>query len=94
MKKIIFIAIAIIVLNNANAQSTEKWSLRKCVDYAMKNNISVKQADVQARIAVLQLKQAKLYQLPNASFSTNVGPSFGRSLDLSTNGYNNLVGGK
>jgi outer membrane protein len=91
MKKIIFIAIAIIVLNNANAQSTEKWSLRKCVDYAMKNNISVKQADVQARIAVLQLKQAKLYQLPNASFSTNVGPSFGRSLDLSTNGYNNLA---
>ncbi len=91
MKKIIFIAIAITVLNNANAQSTEKWSLRKCVDYAMKNNISVKLADVQARIAALQFKQAKLYQLPSANFSTNIGPSFGRSLDLSTNGYTNLA---
>ena len=91
MKKIILLTIAFVTLNNSYAQSTEKWSLRKCVDYAMKNNISVKQADVQARIASLQLKQAKLYQLPSASFSTNIGPSFGRSLDLSTNGYTNLA---
>lgn len=65
----------------------EKWDLRKCVDYAMKNNISVKQADVQARLAALQLQQAKLNKWPTASFSGNVGGQFGRSIDPTTNLY-------
>ena len=47
----------------------EKWGLKRCIEYAMKNNISVKQADVQARIAALQLQQAKLNKWPTASFS-------------------------
>ena len=68
---------------------SDKWDLRRCVDYAMKNNISVKQADVQARITALQLKQATLYQYPTASFNTNIGPQFGRSIDPTTNVYAN-----
>jgi outer membrane protein len=37
------------------AQSqTEKWDLKRCVEYATSHNISVKQADIQARIAALQ----------------------------------------
>ena len=71
----------------ASLFAQEKWDLRRCVDYAMKNNISVKQADVQARIAALQLKQAKLNRLPTASFSANVGEQFGRSIDPTTNQY-------
>ena len=31
--------------------SQEKWDLKRAVDYAIANNISVKQADVQARMA-------------------------------------------
>ena len=69
---------------------TEKWDLRKCVDYAMKNNISVKQADVQARLAALQFQQAKYYQIPSASFSTFYGPQFGRSIDPTTNQYTTI----
>jgi outer membrane protein TolC len=52
---------------------TGEMDLRRCVDYAMTNNISVKQADIQARIAALQLKQAKLNKMPNLNFSANVG---------------------
>lgn len=69
------------------AQDTGKWDLRKCVAYGMKNNISVKQADVQARISALQLKQAKLNQYPNASLSSGLGVSLGRSIDQTTNTY-------
>jgi outer membrane protein len=70
----------------------EKWDLRRCVEYAMKNNISVKQADVQARMAELQLKQAKLNKWPTASFTANAGGQFGRSVSPTTNLYttNNL----
>ena len=63
----------------------EKWGLRKAVDYAMQNNISVKQADVQARITALQLEQARLNKIPTASFGTGFGLQFGRSIDPTTN---------
>lgn len=69
--------------------NTEKWNLQKCVDYAMKHNISVKQADVQARIAALQLQQAKLYQYPTATLGSGVGVQLGRSIDRTTNIYSN-----
>jgi len=65
----------------------DKWDLRRCVDYAVKNNISVKQADVQARIAALQLKQSKLNRWPTATFNANAGGQFGRSIDPTTNLY-------
>ncbi|MGI8951262.1 MAG: TolC family protein [Chitinophagaceae bacterium] len=65
----------------------EKWDLRTCVEYAMKNNISVKEADVQARIAALVAKQAKLYQYPNINFSSGTGLRLGRSIDPTTNQF-------
>ncbi len=74
---------------NMAARKTAEWSLQQCVDYAIKNNISIKQADVQARLAALQLQQAKLYQYPSVAFSTNIGPQFGRSIDPTTNAFSN-----
>lgn len=71
----------------ASLFAQEKWDLRRCVDYAMTNNISVKQADIQARISALQLKQAKLNRYPTASFSSNLGEQFGRSIDPTTNQF-------
>ena len=60
-----------------NAQ--EKWDLRKCVDYALQNNISVKQADLQTKFSALQLKQDKLAQFPTLYFQGSTGYSFGLS---------------
>lgn len=85
-----FFTLSVVCLFAISSQAQEKvdkWDLRKCVDYAMKNNISVKQADVQARIAALQFQQAKDYQIPSASFNTGYGPQFGRSIDPTTNQY-------
>jgi outer membrane protein len=66
----------------ANAQ--QKWDLRKCVDYAMANNISIKQTALQAKLSELQFKQSKLSQYPGASFSTNSGYNSGRNQDPTT----------
>lgn len=71
----------------ASLFAQEKWDLRRCVDYAMTNNISVKQADIQARISALQLKQAKLNRWPTANFTGNAGEQFGRSIDPTTNQF-------
>lgn len=64
----------------------------RCVDYALKNNISVKQADLQVRFAELDLHQSKWAQYPGVGFSGNYGYSAGRNQDptsfgLITTGY-------
>jgi outer membrane protein len=65
----------------------QKWSLRQCVEYAMDKNISVRQADVQARIDALTLEQSKLARLPSASMQNNGGYQFGRSIDPTSNQF-------
>ncbi len=63
----------------------EKWNLKRCVDYAVVNNISVKQTDVQRRFEELNFKQTRATKLPTASFSSNTGYGFGRNTDPTTN---------
>lgn len=72
----------------------DKWDLQKCVEYALENNISVRQADLQIRFAELDLYQSKQSQYPVLNFSSNVSYSSGRNQDptsfsLITAGYLN-----
>ncbi|MBC7850942.1 MAG: TolC family protein, partial [Chitinophagaceae bacterium] len=69
----------------ANAQ--DQWDLKRLVEYALANNISVKQADIQARIANLTLKQSRLEQYPNISFSNSTGINSGRNIDPTSNQF-------
>ena len=69
------------------AQQNDTWDLQRCVQYALDNNISVKQSDVQARLDALTLKQAKANQIPTLSFNTQGGYNFGRSVDPTTNQF-------
>ena len=61
---------------NIQAQ-TKKWTLEECVRYAIANNISVKQTELDAKNTVLDKKDARGNFLPtlnaNASHSWNIG---------------------
>lgn len=81
-KKIFSIFILLIFCYTLEAQ--EKWSLLKCVEYAMENNISVRQNEVQEKLAAINYKQSKLSKYPSANFSNNDGYRFGRSQNPST----------
>ncbi|MBS1660937.1 MAG: TolC family protein [Bacteroidetes bacterium] len=83
MKKLLLILFLSILLN-PTGYAQDKWDLRKCVEYAMANNISIKQADVQARLSELTMKQSKLSQIPTLSFSTGLGINSGNSLNTTT----------
>ncbi|GAB4094074.1 TolC family protein [Flaviaesturariibacter terrae] len=69
------------------AQGQEQWDLRRCVDYALANNISVKQQDVQARLARLSYDQSLLSRYPSLNLSSNLGYNSGRSIDRTTNQF-------
>lgn len=57
----------------------EKWDLQKCVEYALKSNISVRQADLQSRFSALSYTQNKASQLPSLNFGTSSSYRLGRS---------------
>jgi len=80
-KLIPFIAF-LLICGPAFAQ--KKWSLPQCIEYAMVNNISVKQTDLQSRIAELQYKQSKMAQYPSLGFSGGPGYNSGRNQDPTT----------
>jgi outer membrane protein len=86
MRRILFmLPVALGLSGTLAAQGVEKWDLRRCVDYAMKNNISVRQADITARSSEIALKQSKLAQIPSLTYNLTHGFSFGRTLDRTTN---------
>jgi len=62
----------------ATAHAQGNWDLKRCVDYAVANNISVKQADIQARIAKLTLDQSRLSQIPTLTLGGGAGINSGR----------------
>jgi outer membrane protein len=71
----------------SSADSVPRWNLQKCIDYAMSNNISIKQGDVAARIASRNYMQAKMNRLPNVGVRSQLGVLGGTSIDPSSNNY-------
>lgn len=85
--KYIFSFIFLVISMSLKAQTPKQWDLRTCVEYAIKHNISVQQADIQARLSKLQADQAKYNQLPTMSGSSGLGMRLGRSIDPVTNSF-------
>lgn len=79
-RKLFFLFIITIALCNTTI-AQQKWDLRKCVEYALANNITIKQTDIQSKISTLQYNQSKQSQYPSLNF--NASPSFnsGRNQD-------------
>jgi len=80
MKLSTLIIIAVFLLVSAGAQAQESWDLQKCIDYALENNIQVKQQQLNTNYYENELKQAKNNRLPDLNGSLGNSFSFGRSL--------------
>src|ERR1700681_3159723 len=81
---------ALILFLNAAAQ--DKWDLRRCVEYGLRHNTSIKQADIDSRTFKLTYDAAKGTQFGTANFSTGMGVNFGHSINQSTNVYSSIQG--
>jgi len=80
------------LLSVSKLAAQDKWDLRHCVEYALSNNISIKQADIDSRTYKLFYDQAKGNQLGTANAATALGLNFGRSINQTTNIYTNTQG--
>src|SRR5688500_18283121 len=84
MRMTVFLLSIIFCSLLASAQTAEKWDLQKSVEYAIKHNISVRQADIQARFSELNLKQSKASQFPNLNIGLSSTYNFGRNENPTT----------
>ncbi|HVI48333.1 MAG TPA: TolC family protein [Chitinophaga sp.] len=75
--------------NITPAVAQDTWSLKRCVDYALQNNLTVKQQEVQKRLADLTYRQSLLSQVPGANASVFAGYSDGRAPSITDNTYVN-----
>lgn len=78
---IYFLSFSIITFH---ALAQDKWDLRRCVEYAINNNISVRQTDLQTRFSEITYKQSKSAQYPSLNFNGSSGLRLGRSENPTT----------
>lgn len=81
--------IIIFSLCSIGLTAQESWSLRKCIETAVANNIQLKQSDLQVDGNKIQLRTAKAARYPNLNGSTSISQSYGRRIDPTTNSFNN-----
>jgi outer membrane protein len=87
---LIFICCLLPVSTGAQQRSMDNvWPLQRCVQYAISHNITIKQDSLNARMARYTLLQSQLSQLPSLNLSANYGKSTGRSINPTTNQFEN-----
>ena len=79
----------ILILSSAtfSQQSSKTWTLRQCIDYALENNIQIKQNELNTQLAEQTLLQSKATMLPNLNANAFHNYNFGRTIDPFTNEF-------
>lgn len=70
------------------AQDTT-WTLEDCLHYAQVHNLSIKEQEIDLRVAAMNYKVSKLSHIPQLSLSSSYGSSLGRSINPTTNQFEN-----
>lgn len=90
MKNLFALVTGIYFMFSASAAETQNtWSLQECIDYALENNIQIKQQGLNTQYNENMVHQAKSDRLPNLNAGASNNYSFGRSLN-NDNVYENV----
>lgn len=88
-KRIVFFLVSILTIS-AQAQE-KKWTLQECVDYAIQNNISVKQSELDLETSSVEKLEAIGGFLPTLSGNANYSINTGASINPVTNQFQNTT---
>jgi len=80
MRTKIVTILAFVFFTTINAQD-KKWTLQECVNYALDNNISIKQNKLNVEISQENVNSSKGNFLPNLNASTSGSLNFGSGFD-------------
>lgn len=80
----LLILLFILLTGNFVFSQSKKWSLQECVDYALKNNISIKQSELDIQTASIAKKDAIANFLPNVNASATHSWNIGLNQNITT----------
>ena len=90
MTRNITLTLALIAITSFTLQAqSQPWSLEKCIEYAQQNNLSLRQAQYNIRTAELDVQENQYSRLPSLNGGARAGYQFGRTIDPTTNSFNN-----
>ena len=88
MKKVLITVFICLLCSGSLLFSQEKkWSLEECINYAIENNIEIKQQSILTEYQQNTLDLSKLNLLPTLNGTATHNYSFGRALDQTTYQY-------
>jgi len=89
MKRIILGLLMLLVgITTANSQTVKKiWSLEECINYALANNLQIKQQQLLVNVANEDLLQSKMNLLPNLNGGATHSYNYGQTVDRYTNQF-------
>jgi outer membrane protein len=79
------LAIVALIAFSFSGQAQKKWSLKECVDHALKNNITIKQNALTLESLKEDVVAAKGSFLPNLNASSGANMNFGSTIDPVSN---------
>lgn len=84
---IILLLIAFFSLSSMKGNAQEAWSLQKCIEHAIGNNISVKQNELSAEMAKENYNQSIANLLPSLNAGASHSYNWGQRIDPFTNQF-------
>ncbi len=92
MKKINTLVVFLLCFLLVHAQEASKitqspWTLEGCIDYALKNNIQIKQSELGTELSQSNLLQSKGNLLPSINANASHTYNYGRRIDPFTNSF-------
>jgi len=84
VKNIAAVLTFLLVPYTVTLSQDNQWSLEDCINYAMENNITIKQSELNTQYNQNVLDQSRSSRLPSLNASSNYSYSFGRALDQTT----------
>ncbi len=84
------ITLIILMISQLFAQqpgSVKVWSLQACIDYALQNNIQIKQQLLNEELSRQEVIRSKCSVLPSLNGSATQGFNWGRNVDRYTNQF-------
>jgi outer membrane protein len=77
----ILLAILAVCLSSGTVSAQQKWSLEDCINYAIKNNLTIKSGELTNDAQQIKLEQSKNQVLPDVSASLGSSLNFGTGLN-------------
>ncbi len=79
MNKYFFLLFFLVNVTSQAQETTRKWTLEECINYAVEHNIDIKQLQIREQNAAIQLYTDKMSRLPDLNAGLGQDFNFGRS---------------